>query len=283
MKKPSIKTWRRALQIGVAVAFILIPLLNHYRINYFTGNFLAFYAAGLPLADPLAVLQITLKNYYLSVDLLVGAGIALGLAAALGTVFCSWVCPFGLLSEWGQSLSKRLLPRPDKEMSVKGRGFRIKIVLFGLGLAGFLLFSTTPVLNQLSLPAWYSRIFQFYFEQRHISLAILFLLAILLVEFVARQRLWCRYICPQSFLITVAKLINPSRLKIGFQQDKCLSNKPLSPCRKACSLSLDPKALGESVDTECTNCGDCVVACKKMGQALGFQFSSSKVKTEGAG
>ena len=275
MKKPSIKFWRRALQIGVDVSFILIPLLNHFRINYFTGNFLSFNAAGLPLADPLAVLQITLKNYYLSMDLLVGAGIALGLAAVLGTVFCSWVCPFGLLSEWGQSLSRRVLPKTDKGMRIKGRGFRIKIILFGIGLAGFLLFSTTPVLNQLSLPAWYSRIFQFYFEQRHISLAILFLLAILLVEFAARQRLWCRYVCPQSFLLIVAKLINPLRLKIGFQQDKCLSNKAMSPCQNACSLSLDPKTLGEMVDTECTNCGDCVVACKKMGQALRFQFSRS--------
>jgi len=108
-------------------------------------------------------------------------------------------------------------------------------------------------------------------------------LAILLVEFAARQRLWCRYVCPQSFLLIAAKLTNRSRLKIGFQQDKCLSNKALSPCRKACSLSLDPKTLGETVDTECTNCGDCVVACKKMGQALGFQFSSSKVKAEGSG
>jgi len=280
MKNPSIKTWRRSLQIGVAVAFILIPLLNHYRINYFTGNFLSFYAAGLPLADPLAVLQITLKNYYLSIDLLVGAGIALGLAAALGTVFCSWACPFGLLSEWGQSLSRRLLPGADEGMNVKGRGFRIKIILFGLGFAGFLLLSTTPVLNQLSLPAWYSRIFQFYFEQRHISLAILFLLAILLAEFTVRKRLWCRYICPQSFLIIAAKLVNPYCLKIGYQKDKCLCKKDRDPCRKTCSLSLDPKSLGESVDTECTNCGDCVVACKKMGKALGFQFSSSKVKAE---
>ena len=283
MKKQSIKTCRRALQIGVAVAFIVIPLLNHYRISYFTGNFLSFYAAGLPLADPLAVLQITLKNYYINVDLLIGAGIALGLAAALGTVFCSWVCPFGLLSEWSQSLSRRLLPGADKGMSVRGRGFRIKIILFALGLAGFLLFSTTPVLNQLSLPAWYSRIFQFYFEQWHISLAILFLLAILSVEFLARQRLWCRYVCPQSFLIIAAKLINPSRLKVGFQQDKCLSNKPMRPCQKVCSLALDPKTLGETVDTECTNCGDCVVVCKKIGQALVFQFSSSKVKAKGSG
>jgi ferredoxin-type protein NapH len=272
MKKPSIKFWRRALQISVALAFILIPLLNHFRISYFTGNFLSFYAAGLPLADPLAVLQITLKNYYINVDLLVGAGIALGLAAALGTVFCSWVCPFGLLSEWGHRLSRRLLPKTHKGVSVKSGGFRIKIILFGLGLGGFLLFSTTPVLNQLSLPAWYSRIFQFYFEQWHVSLAILFLLVVLTVEFAARQRLWCRYVCPQSFLIIGAKLINPSRLKIGFQQDKCLSNKAMRPCHTACSLSLDPKTLAKTVDTDCTNCGDCVVACNEMGQALGFQF-----------
>ncbi|MFH1954749.1 MAG: 4Fe-4S binding protein [Pseudomonadota bacterium] len=274
MKKPSIKTWRRTLQIGVAVSFILIPLLNHFRINYFTGNFLCFNAAGLPLADPLAVLQIILKNYYLSGDLLVGAGIALGLAAILGTVFCSWVCPFGLLSELGLSLGRRVFPKTYKGLTIKSISFRIKMILFGLGLAGFLLFSTTPVLNQLSLPAWYSRIFQFYFEQRHISLAILFLFAILLVEFAARQRLWCRYICPQSFLLIAAKLVNPFRLKIGYQKDTCLCKKGQDPCHKACSLSLDPKTLSESLATECTNCGDCVVACKKMGQALGFQFGS---------
>lgn len=276
MKKPSIKTWRRALQIGVALAFILIPLLNHFRISYFTGNFLAFYAAGLPLADPLAVLQITLKNYYLSVDLLIGAGIALGLAMALGTVFCSWICPFGLFSELVQALSKKILPKTYKGLFIKGTGFRIKIILFSLGLAGFLFFSTTPVLNQLSLPAWYSRIFQFYFEQKHVSLAILFLIVILLVEFAARKRLWCRYICPQAVLLVLAKLVNPARLKVGFEDEKCLGKKGREPCRQACSLSLDPKQLRHIIETECNNCGDCIVACKKSGKALQFQFKSSK-------
>jgi ferredoxin-type protein NapH len=273
MKKPTIKTWRRAIQIGVALAFILIPLLNHYRISYFTGNFLSFYAAGLPLADPLAVLQITLKNYYLSVDLLIGAGIAIGLAMILGTVFCSWICPFGLFSELVQALCKKILPKTNNGLIIKGTGFRIKIILFGLGLAGFLIFSTTPVLNQLSLPAWYSRIFQFYFEQQHVSLAILLLLAILLVEFAVRKRLWCCYICPQSSLIIVAKLASPGRLKVGFQEGKCLCKKGRDPCLQACSLSLDPKRLGYTLETGCNNCGDCIVACKKRGSALEFQFS----------
>ena len=276
MKKPTIKTWRRAIQVGVALAFILIPLLNHYRISYFTGNFLSFYAAGLPLADPLAVLQITLKNYYLSVDLLIGAGIALGLAMILGTVFCSWICPFGLFSELVQALCKKTLPKTNNGLIIKGTGFRIKIILFGLGLAGFLIFSTTPVLNQLSLPAWYSRIFQFYFEQKHVSYSILFLFIILLIEFVARRRLWCRYICPQSVLLIWAKLANSRRLKVGFQEGKCLCKKDMDPCHQACSLSLDPKLLGEVLETGCNNCGDCIVACNKRGKALEFQFKGSK-------
>jgi ferredoxin-type protein NapH len=272
-KKPShLKRYRRLVQVGIALAFILIPLLNHYRINYFTGNFLSFNAAGLPLADPLAVLQVTLKNLYLSLDLLIGAGIALGLAAFTGTIFCSWICPFGLLSEWGHVLSRKILPGTCSGVPLKRTGFRVKTALFIVGLTGFLLFSTTPVLNQLSLPAWYSRIFQFYFEQRHISFAIFFLLAILIVEFAAGRRLWCRYICPQSFLPSVAKISNPMRLKVRFDPNRCLCKKGHDPCTQACSLSLDPKTLASSLETECNNCGDCVVACKKRGQALGFTF-----------
>jgi ferredoxin-type protein NapH len=271
-KKSSLKTVRRLVQVSVALAFILIPLLNHYRINYLTGNFLSFRAFGLPLADPLAVLQITLKNFYLSTDLMIGAGIALTLAAVMGTVFCSWVCPFGLLSEWGQTIRQKIWSKTDQRQAGKGASFRVKIGLFILGLTGFLLFSTTPVLNQLSMPAWYSRIFQFYFEQKHISLAILFILGILVIEFFYCRRLWCRYICPQSFLLTIAKTLNPTRFKVRYRQDKCLCKKGHDPCKQACSLALDPKSLADSLDTECNNCGDCIVACKKKGQALEFTF-----------
>ncbi len=95
----------------MALAFIIIPWLNHLRISVVYGNFLSFHFFKFPLADPLAVLQVTLKNAYFYTDLLVGAGIALLLALFLGMVFCSWMCPFGLLSEWGHQLHKRRKPR----------------------------------------------------------------------------------------------------------------------------------------------------------------------------
>lgn len=278
MKKPSLKTCRRTLQIGTAAAFILIPLLNRLHVNILYGNFLSFNAAGLTLADPLAVLQITLKNRYLTFDLLIGAGIALALALFLGTVFCSWVCPFGLLSELVHGLGRRVLPKKYIGLTTKANGIYIKVYIFGLGLLGFIIFSVTPVLNQLSMPAWYSRIFQFLFVQKHLSLAIVLLITILLVEFAARNRLWCRYVCPQAFLLILFKLFNPLRLKINYDHGGCLCKPDREPCLKACSLSLNPKAVGGFFETECTNCGDCIVACKRLGRALGYKFYPSGLK-----
>ena len=274
MKRPGIKFYRRTIQICVAVAFIIIPWLNHLRISFVYGNFLSFHFFEFPLADPLAVLQITLKNAYLSADLLIGAGIALVLAAILGTVFCSWVCPFGLLSEWGQTIARRLRGCKNRKVDRPHHwGFRVKLILFTHGLTGFFLFSTTPILNQLSLPAWYSRVFQFWFEQQHLSLAAVALLTVVAVETVAGSRLWCRYVCPQSVMIAMAKQLNLRRLIVTFDAHSCIcNNRSNDPCTRSCSLDLDPKQLKLFPETECTNCGDCVVACQNRGKALTFRF-----------
>lgn len=272
MKRPTLRTWRRAVQIGVALAFVLIPWLNALHISVAYGNFLAFKLAGFPLADPLAVLQITLKNGYLSRDLLIGAGVALGLTVILGTVFCSWICPYGLLSEWTFALGERIGRRRRKAAGEGRSGFRIKCGLFIAGLFGFLILSTTPVLNQLSLPAWYSRIFQFIFIQSYLSMAVGFIGVVLLVELLARRRLWCRYVCPQSVLIGLAKNANPRRMNVRFEKERCICRGRVDPCRRACTLGLSPKSLNRSPETECTNCGDCVVACKRRGRALRFGF-----------
>ncbi len=270
MKKADLKTYRRAFQVFIALAFIIIPLLNRSRYSMVYGNFLSFHMFGIPIADPLAVLQLTIKNVYFTLDNFIGTLLPLLLALSLGTVFCSWICPYGLLSELTQKLKKKLLSRKYIGLSLVARGFRFKLIIFSMGFAGFFMLSTTPVLNQLSTAAWYSRFFQYYFGQDFISLCYLFLLALLLIEFVAGKRLWCRYICPQSVLIILTKLLNSKRLRVVFAEEKCICKPGYERCEMACTLSLKPKTLLNTLETECSNCGDCVVACKKMGQALSF-------------
>jgi ferredoxin-type protein NapH len=268
--KPMLKFWRRLVQITVALTFIFIPYLNRQGINSVRGNFFAFSAAGLPLADPLSVAQVGIKSWHFSSDLLLGAGIALILAMSLGTVFCSWICPYGLLSEWVHNLGGKILPR-NQGVACRGNGFYYKLILFGLSL--LILFSTdSPFLNQLSMPGWYSRLFQIYFNQGVVSWAAGGMVAILLFEFIMQNRIWCRYICPQALFLTSARLINPWYLKITYDQEKCRCKKGEDPCRRICHLGLNPKTLPHPHDLECTNCGDCVITCKKLGQALGFHF-----------
>jgi ferredoxin-type protein NapH len=276
MKPLSIKTYRRTLQIAVALTFVVLPYLNRQRINFLYGNFLSFNAAGLPLTDPLAVLQVALKSTQVSGDLVIGAGIALILAACLGTVFCSWVCPFGLLSEWAHTLSRRILPKKHRGISGGFGGFFLKSLIFFAGFSGFLFFAEAPVLNQLSMPGWYSRIFQMLAGQRFLSLAAFCVAGILLTEFAARNRLWCRYFCPQAYLLVLLKLTNPFRLKVGWRQTKCACGAAQSPCQGVCSLGLNPKTLEHYPEAECTNCGDCVTACNKLGHALEFRFGPQR-------
>ncbi len=278
MKKANLKTCRRFFQIFIALAFIIIPLANRSRYSMVYGNFLSFHMFGIPVADPLAVLQLTIKNVYFTLDNFIGTLLPLLFAFALGTVFCSWICPYGLLSELTWKLSEKVLPKSYKRLPLFKNGFPFKMMLFVAGFLGFLMFSTTPVLNQLSTAAWYARFFQYYFGQDFISLCYLFLLTLLLIEFLAGKRLWCRYICPQSILIILTKLISHKRLKVIFAEEKCICKPGYDQCDAACTLTLQPKTFTHSLETECNNCGDCVVACKKMGKALAFDFPALNVE-----
>lgn len=112
--------------------------------------------------------------------------------------------------------------------------------------------------------------------QAYLPMAIYFMAGILLIEFAARERIWCTYICPQAYLLVLSKIANPFHLKVEWSPKKCICGKDDSPCQRSCSLSLDPRMLKELPDTECNNCGDCVAACGDMGKALEFRFGSGR-------
>ncbi len=145
MRKPTIHTYRRAFQIFVAVAFIVIPYMNRSRYSFVYGNFFSFHMFGIPLADPLAVLQLTVKNLnWPTLDNTIGTLLPLVLAFFMGTVFCSWICPYGLFSEWIQKLRKKLLPKGFLEIPLNQAGFTFKFTVFILGFIGFF------ILNMIS-------------------------------------------------------------------------------------------------------------------------------------
>lgn len=290
MKLASIRFPRRLVQLGCALAFVAIPFLNRAEINTVSGNFLAFDLAGLPLADPLSALQVALGAFSLD-SILIGGLISLLIAFLLGPVFCSWLCPYGLLSELAHRperikdeepgspvLKSPLLPqqqaRRGKASDLLESPFMLRLCIAGAGLllvAGIVPF---PLLNQLSMPGWYSRTLQ------HLPLdtgmlwgGLVFLLGMLLLECILRKRIWCRYLCPQSVLISLSGLLLPKRLQVAFKPKQCTCAANDRVCGKACSLALDPRRPASAAQkAQCTNCGDCVDACRDRGRALAMRF-----------
>ena len=274
MSARSIRFWRRLVQTGVALAFIAIPLLNRMEIHVLAGNFLSFNLAGIPLADPLAALQVAAGVLSGTTAMLVGAGISLLLACLLGPVFCAWICPFGLLSE----LCHREKTADAKDSPpARAASFAGKALLAAAGLLAVLLLAPTPLLNQLSMPGWYSRAMQHAFLYRDALWGVVIIIpAVLLAERLSGKRFWCRYVCPQSVLISLAGLTLPGRFRVRFAPRSCTCPASARPCISACSLGLNPRRIGKAQYLQCTNCGDCVDVCRTKGRALTFVFGKTR-------
>ena len=275
LKQHHIHVWRRTIQTAIAVFFILLPMLNDNGFNFIWGNFLNIHIGSLTFSDPLAVAQVIIKNRYAPIGLLIGAGLVLGIAFFLGTIFCSWMCPFGLLSELTNRFAHRFRLKKIINIKFRANALAVKVVIFCAGFLAAIIFFSPPVLNQISMPFQYSNIFQYLFVQKYLLGAFWFIGAILAVEFVFSTRVWCRFICPQSVLLIIARLFNPFGLKILLKNKNCISDTVSPPCQKACSLDLNPRYLNFMSRAQCTNCGDCIDACRKTGNALGFNFGRS--------
>ena len=270
--KPPLLFWRRCCQAIVALGFIVVPLLNARGTTVISGNLLSLDFFGLTFVDPLAFLQ-TLAGGWPAAKAVTGAALVLLSALLLGRIFCAWLCPYGLASELviairGMRLAhvkEESAPRHDAGM----RAFAGRAAVAVFGLLAVWLFLPEPSLNQLSMPGWYTRAMQ------HVALfgllplyGALFFLALLLVEGVTVRRFWCSFLCPQSVLLALCAACSRPGLRLRFARKQCVCVGDVRPCLAACSLALNPREITVVQRLNCTNCGNCVDACRSRGKAL---------------
>ncbi len=197
-----------------------------------------------------------------------GAAVVLFIALLLGTIFCGWICPYGLLSE--------LAHRQAREHTPRFFPFWSKALLTAAGLILVLAAVDTPLLNQLSMPGWISRALQHAALYQEFLWGVLFVAVFLGVESALNVRLWCRYLCPQSVLISLASLLLPVALQVRFTPKRCTCKASDRPCLPACPLNLNPRKPALKQRLECINCGDCVDACRERGGALSLSCRAKK-------
>lgn len=172
--------------------------------------------------------------------------------------FCSWVCPFGLLSEYLHKLRKLVFKREFKLTKWVDTPLRsIKYLLLA-----FFLWAVIIKMDVFSLQSFiyspYNRVadikmLKFFTEMSEITfwaLTVLVFLSFILPYF------WCRYLCPYGALLGFTSIF--SVFKITRNSETCID---CGKCNRVCPASLTVDKAYKIHSDECHACLKCVDAC----------------------
>lgn len=276
MTKPRLRSrgrsdWlaRRMVQWGFLLLFLfpLLPLVYKRLIYQSTPD----YASWLLPWDPLLALG-NLLHGNLSA-LIIGAPLfLLALGLILGRSFCGWVCPLGTLMDLVQPLAfwhrKR---RPGPSRAGDRRNSRLRYLLLVVVLSGSLLsikllglvdplviFSraaTAAVVNLLGSQQTLERGGLTYFS--------LLFVAILALE-LWQPRFWCRHLCPQGALLSLATRFSLLNRRVSAACSNC------GLCKRVCPMDAIPQDAHDTDYSDCTFCLECESACPENG--ISFEF-----------
>lgn len=249
--------WRNrrwAVLIATNLLFVLSFWLD---IQILEGALTASRFVGFHLIDLNSALQVMLAHKHIIVNLFIGTFTVFLLWVLLGgRTFCSWVCPYHLVSELTEKLHLKLVAKKIITDHQFHRGARTVFwILFVLltFISGYTIFETISPTGILSRALIYGP-----------GLALGWIALLLLFEIFYSRRAWCRYICPIGLTYGAVGAISP--LRVVFLVEHCFHE---GDCRKVCLVPhvLEPTIKGRaseenmSLGPDCTRCGLCIDTC----------------------
>ena len=226
------------------------------------GTFWSMKVGGVDLTDPLAAAEMTATSKRIHVPLLLSILIPVIVTLLLGRVFCSWICPAGLLFEMTDKLRKLVslaeLKPAAMEFSHANKYILLTVGLLisaAVGLPFFALIYPPAVMSRLAHAAIFGTALT----------SMLILLGIIVVfEVFISPRWWCRTMCPGGALYGLLGWRRLLRVKLS--ASRCTGCRD---CEPICPMGLYP--VKQSAGIECDNCGLCLRHCPE--DALGYAVS----------
>jgi len=230
-----------------------------------SGDTWALELFGVRFLHPVAFVENWLAAKVLYLPGLSAVLLPLGATLVLGRIFCSWMCPVGLLLEWNMRLGRAL------ERSGIRRHLTIpdlRYLLLAVCLVFALVFAM-PLLAVLDPPHVLGReLIQGFTHHRVTALGVAILAGVLLADWLVAERAWCRWFCPSGGGLSLLSRFR--LLRIDLDAARCSR---CGDCNRACPYHLEPMHLADEKGFDwvtCDNCGRCRDSCPEG--AIGYRF-----------
>ncbi len=246
---------RRFTQLGILLLFFGTA---HWawelpkKTPLLTGNLSASEFIGLiPMADPLAALQIFLTGHVLTQETLIGVAVVFFFYLLLGgRVFCAWVCPVNMVTDLAGWLRNKLDIRAIIHIPRTVRYFVLAATLALSAVTGVAAFEWVSPVGMMHREIIFG-----------IGFGFLALLSIFLFDLLILKNGWCGHLCPLGAFWSVAGKVGLVRVR--FDKNSCTH---CGECAKVCP---EPQVLnlrkleerGLVFSGECSNCGRCTALC----------------------
>jgi ferredoxin-type protein NapH len=146
------------------------------------------------LSDPLAVAEMTATSRTIYLPLWLSALIPVLFTLLLGRVFCSWMCPAGLLFELTDKLRRLLRLAEIKPGEVRfSHQNKYVVLVIGLLVAGTV---GLPIFALVYPPAVISRLAHAWIFGTALTGMLILLGLMIIFELAVSPRWWCRTMCP---------------------------------------------------------------------------------------
>ena len=264
---------RRLSQVTVLLLFLAGPLWELWIVK---GNMASSLTLDfLPLTDPMILLQSLLGGNLPTSSAWIGAVIVLLFYMLVGgRVYCSWVCPVNMITDFANWLRRKLGLQTRSKLPRSSRYWMLGLVLVLPLMTGMIVWE---LVNPVSL-TFRGIIFGF-------GLAWIALVALFLFDLAICQDGWCGRLCPVGAFYGLLGRWSLIRVRADKREqcDDCMDCFIVCPEPQVIKPALKGAAQGKSpviLSHECTNCGRCIDVCAEDVFQFGKRFANSKQTTK---
>ncbi|WP_413282646.1 quinol dehydrogenase ferredoxin subunit NapH [Vibrio sp. MA40-2] len=239
---------RRVCQLSVIGLFVMGPTWGILEGNLSSSVFFGV----IPLSDPLLLLQTIATGYWPETTAILGGIIVAGFYAIAGPrMFCGWICPMNMVTDFAAWLRRKTGLKASYQWPSSLRYWLLAAILIGSAISGTLLWTWLDPVSALH------RGIIFGFGAGAVLILLVFLIDLLLVE-----HAWCGHLCPLG--ATYGVIGRFSLLRVSATNREQCNN-----CMDCYNVCPEPKILRQPLkegdrkimSQDCISCGRCIDVC----------------------